>query len=160
MFRHSLLKWPTRCNIVVQFIVPWLLYISRTILPLIIRSFSTVFLQLLVIRTSMPVGVVRESEMTLTSDIIAHHQDLLNCIFTASGDTNVRHCLSVSWENQNWVIIPRHRKTVTYVSPEDVKIQYRSSWWWAIISLETHTAIKEQWNNKLSYTVASCWSLL
>jgi len=28
-----------------------------------------------------------------SSDIIAHHQELLNCIFTASGDTYVRHCL-------------------------------------------------------------------
>ena len=36
-----------------------------------------------------------------SSDIIAHHQELLNCIFTDSGNTNVRHCLLVSWENQN-----------------------------------------------------------
>jgi hypothetical protein len=26
-------------------------------------------------------------------DIITHHQELLNCIFTASGDTYVHHCL-------------------------------------------------------------------
>jgi len=29
-----------------------------------------------------------------------------------------------------------------------------------MISLETCWAVKEQWNNKLSYTVASCWSFL
>ena len=28
----------------------------------------------------------------VSSDIIAHHQELLNCIFTGSDDTNVRHC--------------------------------------------------------------------
>jgi len=33
----------------------------------------------------------------VSSDIIAHHQELLNCIFTASGVTYVRHCLPVSW---------------------------------------------------------------
>jgi len=37
----------------------------------------------------------------VSSDIVAHHQELLNCIFTASGDTYVRHCLPVSWENQS-----------------------------------------------------------
>jgi hypothetical protein len=37
--RYSLLKWPTRCSCVVQFIVPWLLYMFRAILSLIIRSF-------------------------------------------------------------------------------------------------------------------------
>jgi hypothetical protein len=30
----------------------------------------------------------------------------------------------------------------------------------AILSLETCWAIKEQWDNKLSYTVTSCWSFL
>ena len=35
-----------------------------------------------------------------------------------------------------------------------------SSSWWAIISLETCWVVKEQWNNKLSYTVASRWSFL
>ena len=29
----------------------------------------------------------------VSSDIIAHHQEFLNRIFTASVDTNVRHCL-------------------------------------------------------------------
>ena len=38
----------------------------------------------------------------VSSDIIAHHQGLLNCIFTTSGDTYVRHCLPVSWEKQNF----------------------------------------------------------
>jgi hypothetical protein len=36
----------------------------------------------------------------VSSDIIAHYQELLNCIFTAAGDTYLRHCLLVSWENQ------------------------------------------------------------
>ena len=30
----------------------------------------------------------------------------------------------------------------------------------AILSLETCWAVKEQWNNKVSYTVTSCWSFL
>jgi hypothetical protein len=34
--RYSLLKLPTRCNCVVQFIVPWLLYMFRAILSLIL----------------------------------------------------------------------------------------------------------------------------
>jgi len=37
----------------------------------------------------------------VSTDIISHHQELLNCIFTASGDIYVRHCLPLSWENQN-----------------------------------------------------------
>jgi len=41
-----------------------------------------------------------------------------------------------------------------------MQLHFRNSWWWAIISLETCWAVKEQWNNKLSYTVASCWSFL
>jgi len=28
------------------------------------------------------------------------------------------------------------------------------------MSLETRRAVKGQWNNKLSYAVASCWSFL
>ena len=43
-------------------IVPWLLYMFRTILSLTIRSFYTVFLKLLVIRTLLPADVVGESE--------------------------------------------------------------------------------------------------
>jgi len=35
----------------------------------------------------------------VSSDIFAHHQELLNYIFTASGNTYVRYCLPVSWEN-------------------------------------------------------------
>jgi hypothetical protein len=60
----------------------------------------------------------------VSSDIIAHHQKLLNCIFTASVDTYVRHCLLTLGENQNSVLIlPRHRQAVsTYVSTEAVKI--------------------------------------
>jgi hypothetical protein len=46
----------------------------------------------------------------VSSDIIAHYKERLNCIFTASGDTYVRHCPPVSWE-----ILPRHRQAVTYV---------------------------------------------
>jgi hypothetical protein len=34
------------------------------------------------------------------------------------------------------------------------------SWWWAIISLETYWAVKEQWNNKLPYTGPFCLSFL
>jgi len=61
-----------------------------------------------------PCGTIYCSLIALhiSSDIIVHHQELLNCIFIASGDTYVRHCLPVSWENQN----------CTYVSPEAVKI--------------------------------------
>jgi len=40
----------------------------------------------------------------VSSDIISHHQELLNCIFTTSGDTYVRHCLSASWENHKWLL--------------------------------------------------------
>ena len=32
----------------------------------------------------------------VSSDIFAHYQELLNCIFTASGNTYVRHCLAGS----------------------------------------------------------------
>ena len=38
----------------------------------------------------------------VSSDIFVNHQELLNCIFTASGNTYVRYCVPVSWENQNF----------------------------------------------------------
>jgi hypothetical protein len=66
----------------------------------------------------------------VSSDIIAQHQELLCCIFTASGDTYARQCLPVSWENQksyNSPTKPAGSDVRTYVSPEAVKIQFRSS---------------------------------
>ena len=41
--------------------------------------------------------------LNVSSDIIAHNQGILNCVFTVSGDTYIRHFLPVSWENQNCV---------------------------------------------------------
>jgi hypothetical protein len=35
----------------------------------------------------------------VSSDIISHHQELLNSIVTAFDHTYVRHRLPVSWEN-------------------------------------------------------------
>jgi len=64
----------------------------------------------------------------VSSDIFAHHQEDLHCI-TASGITHVCRC----------------RLAATYVIPEAV-IQFRSSWWWAKISLETCRAAKEYLN--------------
>jgi len=49
-----------------------------------------------------------------SDDIIAHHQELLNCIFTASGDTYICHCLPVSWEIQNWFSHDTGRQWCTY----------------------------------------------
>jgi len=60
-----------------------------------------------------------------SSDIFAHPQEHLNCI-TASGITHVSRC----------------RQRLTCVIPE-VVIQFRCSWWWAKISLESCTAAKE-----------------
>jgi len=83
----------------------------------------------------------------VSSDIIAHHEELLNCHFTASGNTYVRHRLPVSWENQKsqfWLSHDIDRQWRTYVLPEAVKIQFISSWWWAIILLETCRTIKGQ----------------
>jgi hypothetical protein len=42
----------------------------------------------------------------VSNDTIAHHQELLNCVYTASGDTYVRHWLQFSWENQHWAYCP------------------------------------------------------
>ena len=46
------------------------------------------------------------------------------------------------------------RQRHTCVVPEAV-IQFMCSWWWAKISLKH---VQQPRNNKLSYTVASCWS--
>jgi len=62
----------------------------------------------------------------VSSNIFAHHQEHLNSI-TASGIT---HYVAASWQ--------RH----TCVIPEAV-IEFRCSWWWAKISLETCRAAKE-----------------
>jgi hypothetical protein len=74
------------------------------------------------------------STLHVSSDIFAHPQEHLNCI-TASGITHV--CLLVlhTYVAAGW---QRH----TCVIPEAV-IQFRFSWWWAKISLETCTALKE-----------------
>jgi hypothetical protein len=68
--------------------------------------------------------------LLVSSDIFPHHQEHLNCNYSF-------------WFHS-------HR--------QKLQLQLICSWWWAKISLETCTAAKEQWNNKLSYTVASCWS--
>jgi len=78
----------------------------------------------------------------VSSDIFAHHQEYLNCI-TASGITHVCRCGLVSWECSEF----QHshdtsRQRHTCVIPEAV-IQFRYSWWWAKISLETCRAPKE-----------------
>jgi len=72
----------------------------------------------------------------VSSDIFAHHQEHLNCI-TASGITHVCRCqlvlhtyVAASWQLHTCVI------------PEAV-IQFRCSWWWAKISLETCRTAKE-----------------
>jgi len=74
----------------------------------------------------------------VSNDIFAHHQERLNCI-TASGITHVCCCRLVSWECWN---NDTSRQLYTCVIPEAV-IQFRSSWWWAKISLETCRAAKE-----------------
>jgi len=69
----------------------------------------------------------------VSSDIFAHHQEHLNCI-TASGITHVCRC----------------QLAATYVcnsldAPDDER-KYHSK------------HVQQPRNNKLSYTVASCWS--
>jgi len=81
--------------------------------------------------------------LNVSSDIFAHHQEHLNCI-TASGITYVCRCRLVSWDRQ------RH----TCVIPEAV-IKFRCSWWWAKYRSKH---VEQPRDNKLSYTVASCWS--
>ena len=61
-------------------------------------------------------------------------------VIRASGFTHVCRCRPLSWLSGN--------------------LQFGSSWWWATVSLETYWSVKEQFNNKLSYTDASCWSFL
>jgi hypothetical protein len=50
-----------------------------------------------------------------------------------------------------------NRQRHTRIKPEAVTTD-SCSWWWAILLLETCTAVKEQGNNKLTYTVAFRWS--
>jgi hypothetical protein len=52
-------------------------------------------------------------------------------------------CTKIS-ENQSWFCHNTGRQWRTYEFPEAVKIQFRSSWWWAKISLETCRTIKRQ----------------
>jgi len=86
-------------------------------------------------RTSLPAGVVRESELIycpmialhVSSDIIAHHQKLLNCVLQLlvihAYVTACRCCGRIRTES---VLILSVRQAVTYVLPEAVKIQFRS----------------------------------
>jgi hypothetical protein len=71
----------------------------------------------------------------VSSDIFAHHQEHLNCI-TASGITHV--CLTFQYSHDT------SRQRHTCVIPEAV-IQFRCSWWWEKISLETYRAAKKEW---------------
>jgi hypothetical protein len=41
--------------------------------------------------------------LRVSSDIIAHKQELLNCVFTTSGDTYLRHCSDVRMYHQKLV---------------------------------------------------------
>ena len=100
---------------------------------------------------SLPAGIMDVLEM---SDIFVHHQENISCI-TASGITHVCRCWLVSCEFRNSehphdTSRQRHTCVIT-----EVVIQFRCSWWWAKISLETCRSAKE-----LSYTVASCWPFL
>jgi len=51
----------------------------------------------------------------VSSDIIAYHQELLNCIFTPSVDTYIRTSLPAG--------VVRHQQAVTYVCMYHQKLQ-------------------------------------
>jgi hypothetical protein len=82
----------------------------------------------------------------VSSDIFAHHQEHLNCV-TSSGIT---HYVPAGWYHgsvgtdfNSVPTLPWSQLAASYcVIPEDV-IQFRCSWWWAKISLETCRAAKE-----------------
>jgi hypothetical protein len=75
----------------------------------------------------------------ISSDIFAHHQEHLNCI-TASGIIYVRCCRQATTHVYN----TRGCK-YSLDAPDDER-KYSSKY------------VEQPRNNKLSYTVASCWS--
>jgi hypothetical protein len=85
-----------------------------------------------------------------SSDIIFHHQELLWLQLL------ILHTFVVSGRCRGWVPTQPWQRPATTNVCKTRSCNCRSSWWWAIISLETCWAVKKQWNNKLSYTVASC----
>jgi hypothetical protein len=96
----------------------------------------------------------------VSSNIIAHHQEHLNCNYSFWFHSHVL----LSWLSGNCLEVSSHSATKAADSKkcewnQKLQSQLRCSCWWAIISLETCTAAKEYRNNKLSYTVASRWPL-
>jgi hypothetical protein len=97
-------KWPTRCNCVEYFIVPWLLYMFRAIFVLIIRSILTV------ITAS---GFIHVCRCRLLSWLSRNWRNMFRAIFsliirriltvfTASGFIHVCRCQLLSWLGRNW----------------------------------------------------------
>jgi len=105
----------------------------------------------------------------VSSDIFAHHQEHLNCIYSLwyytreslpAGFMGELGLTPVSWESWDWrqsvPTLPWNRPATTHVYntrgckysldvPDDER-KYRSK------------HVEHSRNNKLSYTVASCWS--
>jgi hypothetical protein len=173
---HILQKWPTRCKCVGQFIISLFLDYS-TCFERYYRSSSGAsncnYSFWFYTRLSLPAAVMAEWEL-VAQFIIPLFLDYSTCFGqyyrSSSGAYNCNYsfwfytCLSLpaavmaKWE-QFPLSHDSGRQRQTCLKPEAV-ITVRRSWWWAIISLETRWAVKEQRNNKLSYTVATCWSFL
>ena len=75
----------------------------------------------------------------VSSDIFAHHQEHLNCIYSFWYYTRMS-CRPVSWEIWNWQV-----SSNSLDAPDDER-NYCSK------------HVEQTRNNKLSYTAASCWS--
>ena len=65
------------------------------------------------------------------------------------------------WVFQAWVPTqPGQRPITTWVYKTEALNTVWSSWWWAVMPLETCWAFNKFWNNKFYYKVASCWLFL
>jgi hypothetical protein len=92
----------------------------------------------------------------VSSDTFAHHREHLNCI-TASDIIHVSCCLPFSWESWNWV------PTLPWILPATTHVYNTKSCKYSLDAPDDERKyrskhVEQPRNNKLSYTVASCWS--
>jgi hypothetical protein len=86
-----------------------------------------------------------KSALHVSSNIFAHHQEHLT-IFTVPGNVHPNYCLLVSaWTPPGSNLGERYRILQIQSSVPDDGQKYRPK------------RVELTWNNKLAYTVASCW---
>ena len=93
----------------------------------------------------MSLNYYSKSALHVSGNIFAHHQEHLT-IFTVSGNVHPNYCLLVSaWTPAGSNLGEHYRILQIQSSVPDDGRKYRPK------------RVELTWNNKLTYTVASCW---